>query len=89
MSTRFIGAEAACGTTAGAASNFEQAPEVRLVNIAAAEATVTILNGASGTDVQGSFTLEAGASEYISKDMEDRIYASAITVKGVPINTRR
>ena len=36
MSTRFIGAEAACGTTAGAASNFEQAPEVRLVNLAAA-----------------------------------------------------
>jgi hypothetical protein len=89
MSTRFIGAEAACGTTAGAASNFELAPEVRLVNLAAAEATVTILNGPSGTDVQGSFTLEAGASEYISKDMEDRIYASAATVKGVPINTRR
>ena len=40
-------------------------------------------------DVQGAFTLEAGASEYISKDMEDRIYASAATVKGVPINTRR
>jgi hypothetical protein len=89
MSTRFIGAEAACGTTAGAASNFELSPEVRLVNVAAAEATVTILNGASGTDVQGSFTLEAGASEYVSKDMEDRIYASAATVKGAPINTRR
>ena len=89
MSVRFIGAEAAMGTTAGAASNFEQAKEVRVVNLAGAEATVTILNGASGTNVQGSFTLEAGASEYISKDMEDRIYASAATVKGVPINTRR
>mgnify|MGYP001183855852 FL=1 len=89
MSVRFIGAEAAAGTSAGASSNFELATEVRLVNLAAAEATITILNGASGTNVQGSFTLEAGASEYISKDMEDRIYASAATVKGVPINTRR
>jgi len=89
MSTKFIGAEAAMATTAGASSNFELAPEVRVVNLGAAEATITILNGASGTNVQGAFTLEAGASEYISKDMEDRIYASAATVKGVPINTRR
>jgi|TARA_B100000902_G_scaffold39329_1_gene46802 hypothetical protein len=89
MSVRFIGAEAACGTSAGASSNFELAKEVRLVNLAGAEATVTILNGASGTDVQGSFTLEAGSAEYVSKDMEDRIFASAATVKGVPINTRR
>ena len=89
MSVKFIGAEAAMATTTGAASNFEQATEVRVVNLAGAEATVTILNGASGTDVQGSFTLEAGATEYISKDMVDRIYASAATVKGVPINTRR
>ena len=89
MSVRFIGAEVAMGTSTGAASNFEQAKEVRVVNLAGAEATVTILNGASGTNVQGSFTLEAGATEYISKDMEDRIYASAATVKGVPINTRR
>ena len=89
MSVRFIGAEAACGTSSGAASNFELAKEVRLVNLAGAEATITVLNGASGTNVQGSFTLEAGASEYVSKDMEDRIYASAATVKGVPINTRR
>ena len=89
MAVRLIGAEAAMGTSTGAASNFGQAKEVRVVNLAGAEATVTILNGASGTNVQGSFTLEAGASEYISKDMEDRIYASAATVKGVPINTRR
>ena len=89
MSIRFIGPETAMGTSAGASSNFEQAKEVRVVNLAGAEATITILNGASGTHVQGSFTLEAGASEYISKDMEDRIYASAATVKGVPINTRR
>ena len=89
MSVRFIGSEAAMGTSAGAASNFELAKEVRVVNLAAAEATVTILNGASGTNVQGAFTLEAGAAEYISKDMADRIYASAATVKGVPINTRR
>jgi hypothetical protein len=89
MSTRFIGAEAAMATTTGAASTFESASEVRVTNLGAAEATVTILNGASGTVVQGAFTLEAGATEYISKDMEDRIYASAATVKGVPINTRR
>ena len=89
MSVRFIGPETAMGTSAGASSNFEQAKEVRVVNLAGAEATVTILNGASGTNVQGSFTLEAGATEFISKDMEDRIYASAATVKGVPINTRR
>ena len=49
MSTKFIGAEAAMGTTAGASSNFELAPEVRVVNLGAAEATITILNGASGT----------------------------------------
>ena len=33
--------------------------------------------------------LRAQKDEHKFKDMEDRIYASAATVKGVPINTRR
>jgi hypothetical protein len=83
-SVKFLGANAACGTSVGAASTFENATEVRLVNTGAAEAIVTIANSADAT--LASFTLETLDSIIVKKNPSDQIFAAANTVLGSPCN---
>lgn len=83
-SFKFLGANAACGTSVGAASTFEDATEVRLVNTGAAEALVTIANSADAT--LASFTLESLDSIVVKKNSSDQIFAAANTVLGSPCN---
>ena len=85
MSLRLIGAQAACATSGG--SNFEQAPEVRLFNPSAAEVLVTVTT-AAGVSI-GTFSLEAGATEVISKYPGDLVLAASVAVLGTPVTTRR
>ena len=83
-SFKFLGANAACGVNVGAASTFEDATEVRLVNTGAAEALVTIANSADAT--LASFTLESLDSIVVKKNPSDQIFAAANTVVGSPCN---
>jgi hypothetical protein len=85
MSLRLLGAQAACVTSGG--STFENAPEVRLFNPSAAEVLVTVTN-AAGASI-GTFSLEAGAVEVISKYPDDKVLAASVVVLGTPVTTRR
>lgn len=83
-SFKFLGAQAACGINVGAASTFEDATEVRLMNTAAAEALITIANAADVT--LATFSLESLDSIVVKKNPTDQIFAAAITVVGTPCN---
>ena len=58
MSLKFLGSEAACGTSVGAASTFQNAMDVRLVNDGSTNRLVTVANSADTT--LATFTLAAG-----------------------------
>jgi len=87
MSIKFLGAQAACGVNVGAASTFENATEVRLVNTGAAEYLVTIANSADAT--LATFTLESLDSIVVSKGTTDQIFAANAAVVGTPCNVGR
>jgi hypothetical protein len=87
MSIKFLGAQAACGTSVGAASTFENATEVRLVNTGAAEYLVTIANSADTT--LATFTLESLDNIIVSKGAADQIFAANAAVIGTPCNIGR
>jgi len=85
LSIRFTGAQAACGTNVGAASTFEGATEVRLVNTGAAEHLVTVANSADTT--LATFTLESLDKIIVNKDTTDQIFAANAAVIGTPCTT--
>ena len=84
-SIKFTGAQAACGVNVGAASTFEGATEVRLVNTGAAEYLVTVANSADTT--LSSFTLESLDSVVVNKKSTDQIFAANVAVLGTPCTT--
>lgn len=86
-SFKFLGAQAACGVNVGAASTFEDATEVRLMNTAAAEALITIANAADVT--LATFSLESLDNIVVKKNPTDQIFAAAVTVVGTPCNVGR
>jgi len=87
MSIKFLGAQAACGVNVGAASTFENATEVRLVNTGGAEYLVTLANSADTT--LATFTLESLDSIIVTKGATDQIFAANAAVVGTPCNTGR
>ena len=84
-SIKFTGAQAACGVNVGAASTFEGATEVRLVNTGAAEYLVTVANSADTT--LSSFTLESLDKVVVNKNSTDQIFAANVAVVGTPCTT--
>jgi tryptophan synthase beta subunit len=83
MSMRLYAAEAACGTTVGAASTFADSTQVRLFNNSTANQLVTVANAADVT--LGTMTLADGEITIIMKDPTDQIFAAAATVLGTPV----
>lgn len=73
----------------GSATNMSSATFVRVVNLDAAEQTITIANTVSqlnGGGTSGTIVLEAGSSEIILKEPTDNISASANTVKATAVS---
>tara|TARA_R100001443_G_scaffold102606_1_gene110826 strand:- start:6725 stop:6988 length:264 start_codon:yes stop_codon:yes gene_type:complete len=85
MSLKFLGSEAACGTSVGAASTFQNAMDVRLVNDGSTNRLVTVANSADTT--LATFTLAAGEVSIIRKNPDDQIFAANAEVKGAPVVT--
>jgi len=84
MSFRLTGAEAACGVNVGAASTFQNAIDVRLMNSGSTNRVVTVANAADVT--LGTFTLADGEITFIKKDPTDQIFAANAEVLGTPVN---
>ena len=72
--------------TVGAATSFDNATCVRLVNISNDGRTVTIASDNSGNTTIGSFALLAQQTEIIEKNPTDVVYVGGgDDVKGTPI----
>ena len=72
--------------TVGAATSFDNATCVRLVNISNDGRTVTIASDNSGNTTIGSFALLAQQTEIIEKNPTDVVYVGGGTdVKGTPV----
>jgi len=82
---RLLGVEAACGTTAGAASNFGSADDVRLVNSGSTNRLVSVTD--SGGNVVATMTLIAGEVTFIRKKREEKIFAAHAEVLAVGVVT--
>ena len=83
MSMRLMAAEVACGTSVGAASTFENAVYVRLVNSGATARLVTVAKAADVT--LASITIAPGEVTFLTKDQDHQIFAAHAEVLGVPI----
>lgn len=83
MSFKIINVEAACGTSVGAASTFNDSTEVRLVNSGSAMRLITVANAADTT--LGSFTLAPGEVTFIRKNKTDQVFAAHAEVLGLGI----
>jgi hypothetical protein len=83
MSFRIKGAEAACGTSVGAASTFGDSTDVRLFNSGSTNRLVTIANSADTTI--GTCTLADGEVTFIKKDKTDQIFAAHAEILGTPV----
>ena len=79
--TLIKGAEAACGTSTGAASTFGSATVVRLVNTDTSAHLVTLVEAANGTVVV-AVTMPAGSVEFLEKVSTYAIFAANAGVKG-------
>lgn len=82
---RVVGTEAACGTNAGAASNFGEADDVRLVNSGSTNRLVSITD--SSGNVVATFTLIAGEVSFVRKKREEKIFAAHAEVLAVGVVT--
>ena len=80
---RLLGAEAACGTSVGAASTFLNSNYVRIFNNTATVQVVTIANSAGVT--LGTIKVAAYGSEILYKETSDQIFAAVNTVFGTPV----
>lgn len=85
MSLKFLGSEAACGTSVGAASTFQNEMDVRLVNNGSTNRLVTVANSADVT--LATFTLAAGEVSIVRKNPLDQIFAAHAEVLGAPVVT--
>ena len=82
---RVVGTEAACGTNAGAASNFGEADDVRLVNSGSTNRLISITD--SSGNVVATFTLIAGEVTFVRKKREEKIFAANAEVLAVAVVT--
>lgn len=83
MNYRLYAAEAACGTSVGAASTFADSTEVRLFNTGTGNVLVTVANAADTT--LGTMTLADGEVTFLMKDPTDQIFAASADVLGTPV----
>ena len=83
MSFRLKGAEAACGTSVGAASTFEDSTDVRLFNSGSTNRVLTVADASDNTI--GSMTLADGEVTFIRKDKTDQIFAAHAEILGTPV----
>jgi len=86
MRLKILGTEATLATSAGSASNFGNAKEVRLFHDAGGNAThlVTITN-AAGTTV-ATFSMAPSDSIVISKEPTQKIFASNDDIRAVAVS---
>ena len=84
MSFRIKGTEAACGTSVGAASTFQDSTDVRLFNSGSTNRLLPIANAADTTI--GTMTLADGEVTFIRKDKTDQIFAAHAEILGTPVN---
>ena len=82
---RLLGSEAACGTSSGAASNFGEADDVRLVNSGSTNRLVTVTDSSGNT--VATFTLIAGEVTFLRKKREEKIFAAHAEILGVGMVT--
>ena len=82
---KLLGAQAACGVNVGAASTFEGAVNVRLVNSGTTVRLVTIANSADVT--LGTCSLAGGETIILKKGNTDQIFAAHAEVLGAPVLT--
>ena len=83
MSFRLKGAEAACGTSVGAASTFEDSTDVRLFNSGSTNRLLTVADASDNTI--GTMTLADGEVTFIRKDKTDQIFAAHAEILGTPV----
>ena len=83
MSFRLKGAEAACGTSVGAASTFEDSTDVRLFNSGSTNRVLTVADASDNTI--GTMTLADGEVTFIRKDKTDQIFAAHAEILGLGI----
>ena len=82
---KVIGTQAACGTSSGASSNFDNASDVRLVNSGTTVRLVTVTN--SGGTTIGTFSLAGSEDIIVRKGTADKIFAAHAEVLGVAVIT--
>ena len=82
---KVIGTQAACGTSSGASSNFDNASDVRLVNSGTTVRLVTITN--SGGTTIGTFSLAGSEDIIVRKAIDDKIFAAHAEILGVAVRT--
>ena len=82
---KLLGAQAACGVNVGAASTFEGAVNVRLVNSGTTVRVVTVANAADVT--LATCSLVGGEVIVLKKSTTDQIFAANAEVLGVPVLT--
>ena len=83
MSFRVKGAEAACGTSVGAASTFGDSTDVRLFNSGSTNRLLTVADADDNTI--GTMTLADGEVTFIRKDKTDQIFAAHAEILGTPV----
>ena len=83
MSFRLKGAEAACGTSVGAASTFQDSTDVRLFNSGSTNRLLTVADADDNTNE--TMTLADGEVTFIRKDKTDQIFAAHAEILGTPV----
>ena len=81
MSIRLLASEAACGVNVGAASTFNDATDVRLVNSGTTVRLITVANAADVT--LATLSLAGAESVILRKGSTDQIFAANADVLGV------
>jgi hypothetical protein len=81
MSIRLLASEAACGVNVGAASTFNNATDVRLVNSGTTVRLITVANAADVT--LATLSLAGAESVILRKKSTDQIFAANAEVLGV------
>ena len=82
---KLLGTQAACGTSVGAASKFEGAVDVSLVNSGTTVRLVTVANAADAT--LGTCSLAGGETIILKKGSTDQVFAAHAEILGVPVLT--
>jgi len=86
MRLKILGTEAALATTAGSASNFSNAKNVRLVHDATASTThLVTITDSSGTTV-ATFSMPPSDAIVVSKEPTQKIFASNDDIRGVAVS---